>query len=398
MFARFACALAAATLPTIAFAQPITHAIWAVTPDAEWDQPARAQFTAALAKRGVDAPETVVLPSPPATPAAELLAQGLAAMGAAAFDKAAKLLGDAAAQALATGGAGLGPGQPASLFFHQAVALQLASGTTYSEPFTAITPPEAKTAYLRAAVLGGGAALDLAAAQPLVEASWRMAKALVASRPQVSLTVNAHARAKIAIDGKDGQPSPASATGLPAGEHFVLVEEPGHLPWSTTLNLTGGANSIDVPATQLRVYDAAAAAALAKAKGAAFALLGQLHLAGKIEIDLRLLDAQTGETRAASAVALSPAIDSPDLVAAVLRLDELATRDDLVRRTAGADGKPRVPLSLAPPPARTAPESAPQLTHDTQGWLRQHWPLATAVGAALGTAVALGIVVAKDGH
>jgi hypothetical protein len=396
MLGRLACFLAAATISAAAYAQPITHPIWASTPDASWDGAARAQFAVALAKRGLGAPETVALTAPPATPAADLLAQGMTALRAAAYERAAALLGDAGNQALATGGAGLAPGQAASLFFHQAVAIQVASGATYSEPFTAITPPAAKTAYLRAAGLGGGGSLDDAATQPLVEASWRLAKSLAAARPRTTLTVNAHARAKVSVDGREFQPSPASVAGLPTGEHFVLVEEPGHAPWSTTLDIGGAGNSIDVPATALLVYDAAAAISQARAKGAAFALVGQLHLAGTIEIDLRLLDARTGELRATTAVALAETPESPDLVAAVLRLDEMAAQADLARRAAGEDGKARPPLSLAPPPARATTEGGPQFGSDTSGWLHLHWPLAAAVGAAVGTALALGIVVAKD--
>jgi hypothetical protein len=395
MVGRSLILLCAVTIPAAAFAQPITHPIWASTPNAEWDAPAYAQFVAAVAERGLGAPETVTIPSPAAAPTPELLAQGLVALRAAAFEKAAKLLGDAAKSALATGGAGLGPGQAASLFFHQAVAIQLTSGTTYSEPFTAITPPEAKTAYLRAAVLGGGESLDQEAADPLVEASWRMAKTLAADRPRTSLTVNGHARAKVSVDGREPQPSPASFSSLTTGEHFVLVEEPGHLPWSTTIEIGGAQNRIDVPATPLSVYDATAAIDHARSQGASFALVGQLHLGSKIEIDLRLLDVRTGKLRGTTAVAVAASPESPDLVAAVLRLDELADQVDLARRTAGADGRPRSPLSLAPPPSR-APEGGPEFAQDTQGWLRQHWPLATAVGTAVGTALALGIVVAKD--
>ena len=396
MIGRLACFLAFTAISAAAYAQSVTHPIWASTPDAEWDGPARAQFATALAKRGLSAPEVVTMPAPPATPSVDLLAQGMTALQAAAYDKAAGLLGDAAKAALATGGAGLRPGQAASLFFHQAVAIQLASGATYSEPFTAIVPPDAKTAYLRAAVLGGDPSLDQEATQPLVDASWRMAKALAANRPRTSLTVNAHARAKVSVDGHELHASPASISGLPSGEHFILVEEPGHLPWSTTLDLGGTANSIDVPGTALLVYEAPAAATRARANGAAFALVGQLYLAGQPEIDLRLLDARTGELRGSTAVPVTDTAESPDLTSAVLRLDEMAGQADLARRTLGADGRSRSPLSLAPPPARDTPAGGPQLGDDTPGWLRQHWPLATAVGTAVGTALALGIVVAKD--
>jgi hypothetical protein len=150
-----------------------------------------------------------------------------------------------------------------------------------------------------------------------------------------------------------------------------------------------------VPATELLVLDPAAAAARARAQGAAFALVGQLHLAGQTEIDVRLIDGSTHDVRASTAVPLAEKSDSPDLVTAVLRLDELASQSDLARRTAGRDGRPRVPLSLAAPPG-PAPAGGPGLGTDAEGWLRLHWPVATAIAVAVGTSLALGILVAKD--
>ena len=396
MIGRIASLLFIVAFPAVALGQPTTHPIWATTPEASFDAQARQQFEAAIAKRGLGPLEIITMETLRPTQAADLLAPGMAAYHASAFDNAASLLGEAVTQALATGGAGLAPGQAASLFLHQAMAIQLASGATYSEPFTAITPPAAKTAYLRAAVLGGGPSLDDAASQPLTEASWRMAKGLVASRPRTTLTIKAHAAAKVSIDGREFQASPASVAGLAAGEHFVAVEEPGHAPWSTTLDIGGPAASLDVPATPLLTYNASSAASHAQAKGAAFALVGQLHLAGTAEIDLRLIDAGTGELRGSTAVALAQVPESPDMVAAVLRLDEMAGQADLSRRAAAKDGNGRV--LLATPPARAASPDSPRFSNDTPGWLRQHWPLATAVGTAVGTAFALGIVVAKDRH
>ena len=198
------------------------------------------------------------------------------------------------------------------------------------------------------------------------------------------------------MDGREFQSAPASASGLPSGEHFVVVEEPGHAPWTTTVDIGQPTNVVDVPATALLTYDGASAVRQAQAKGAAFALVGQLRLGDKIEIDLRLLDARTGEVRASTAAPLGQGVDSPDLVASVLRLDEMAGQTDLTRRSTGEDGKPLSLLPLAPPPARAGPVDGPRFSNDTQGWLRQRWPLATAVGVAVGTALALGIVVAKD--
>jgi hypothetical protein len=379
-------------------AQPITHPIWASTPDAPANDPARAQFEAATRKRGLGPLESVATPSGQATRPAEIFGEGMTALRANNVVLAAALLGQAATQALESGGAGLSPKDFASLFFHQAVAIQLASGATYSEPFTAITPPEAKIAYLRAAVLGASGTPDEAAGQPLIEASWRLALATIGQRSRGILTVRAHPRAVVSVDGGSPQPAPASTPPLPYGEHFVRVEEAGHVPWSTTVVVQQPNTLLDVPATQFLTYDAGFAAGLARARGAAFALLGQLHLGDKVEIDLRLVDARTGELRDATAVPVAPSAESPELVAAVLRLDELASRTDLTRRAESNGGQPTAPLMLATPPPRSPAESEPGSALPPGSWLQQRWPLVTAIAVAAGTAIVLGIVVAKDGH
>jgi hypothetical protein len=377
-------------------AQPITHPIWATTPDAAANDAARAQFEAAAKKRGLGPLEIVAMPVAQATQTTGLIGEGMTALRASNFVLAAALLGQAATQALDNGGAGLSPQEFASLFFHQAMAIQLASGTTYSEPFTAITPPDAKTAYLRAAVVGGGQAFEDASAQPLVEASWRLAVATLAQRPVGTLTVRAHPRALVSVDSAGAQASPATFPSLRHGEHFVRVEEVGHAPWSTTVVLQGPSLAIDVPATPFLTCDAMTAAGLAKTHGAAFALLGQLHLGDKVEIDLRLVDTRTGELRDATAVPVATNADSPELVAAVLRLDEMAVRADMTQEAEGGATQANAPLMLAAPPPRIPGEGEPGGGSQPQSWLQQRWPLVTAIAVAAGTALILGIVVAKD--
>jgi hypothetical protein len=142
--------------------------------------------------------------------------------------------------------------------------------------------------------------------------------------------------------------------------------------------------------------DAKVAAGLAIARGATFALLGQLHLGHNVEIDLRLINARTGELLDATAVPVAPSADSPELVAAVLRLDELASRTDLTRRAEGGGAPPNAPLMFALPPPRIPAHSEPGNAPQPGGWLQQRWPLVTAIAVAAGTALVLGIVVAKD--
>ena len=377
-------------------AQSITQPIWATTPDAAVNDDARAQFEAAAKRRGLGPLEIVAMPAAQPTGPGGLFGEGMTALRASNFVLAAALLGEAATQALGNGGAGLSPKEFASLFFHQAMALQLASGATYSEPFTIITPAEAKTAYLRAAILGSAQTFDDAASQPLVEASWRLAVATVAQRPTGTLIVRAQPHALVSVDGGAAQGSPATIPSLRLGEHFVRVEKAGHAPWSTTVVMQGPSLEIDVPTTQFLTCDAATAASLATARGAAFALLGQLHLGDKGEIDLRLVDARTGDVRDATAVPVATTTNSPELVAAVLRLDEMAVRADMTRRAEGGGAQANAPLMVAAPPPRIPGEGEPGSGPQPQSWLQERWPLVTAIAVAAGTALVLGIVVAKD--
>jgi len=138
------------------------------------------------------------------------------------------------------------------------------------------------------------------------------------------------------------------------------------------------------------------AALRARAKGSSFALLGRLHAADKLEIDLRLIDAETRELKDSTAVVFSTSSESPDLTAAVLRLDEIASRAALARRTQTPEGSSTTPFPVAAPPPRNLVSTGPSLSTDTRGWMRQRWSLLAAAGIALGTATILGIVVAKD--
>lgn len=158
------------------------------------------------------------------------------------------------------------------------------------------------------------------------------------------------------------------------------------------------------------------AATRARAKGAAFALLGRLHpspaQASKeptpnepFQIDLRLVDARTGVLKDSTAVVLkdsSTAVsvgaksEPSDLAAAVLRLDEVASKADLAMRANLTPGATGATFPLVPPPARSHSTDGPSFTSDRKGWLRGHWPLLTAIGTAVGTGIALGILVARD--
>jgi hypothetical protein len=373
-------------------AQPTTHPLWAATPSAPWEESARAQFEAAVRKRGLGAPEVVPLATPQPGKVVDLLEQGTAALHASNFVLASAILGEAASQATTTGGEGLTPKQLASVFFSQAVALQAASGATLTEPMTNINPDEAKAAYWRAALVDSK--LGVEDVSPLAKASWRLAVAAVGQLPKAMLTVHAHPRAMVSVDARPEQPSSATES-VPYGEHLIRVTEPGHVPWSTTVTVAQPKALLDVPATELLSYDAKAAAEAARTRGAAFALVGQLHLGDKLEIDVRLVDARTGDLLDSTAVPVAEGTESPALNASVLRLDELADRTRLRRRTEATGGTSKTPLELAAPPPRIPPPEMPNAAQP-QNWFTQRWPLFTAVAVAAGTSLVLGIVVAKD--
>jgi hypothetical protein len=142
------------------------------------------------------------------------------------------------------------------------------------------------------------------------------------------------------------------------------------------------------------------AATRARAKGATFALIGRLQSEPRsdMQIDLRLVDAQTGLLRESTAAVVPGGADTADLVAAVLRLDEIAGRSDLTRRAGLApDGTPPGTFPVVPPPARSRRDEGPSFATDTRGWLRARWPLLTALTTAVGTSIVLAILVAKDG-
>lgn len=151
---------------------------------------------------------------------------------------------------------------------------------------------------------------------------------------------------------------------------------------------------VDTPPDQ--PVDPARVASLARDKGAAFVLVGCLHAPDSNRIDLRLFDANREQLRDSTAVLLAHDTDSPDMVAAILRLDEIAGRVELVRRSEDGNDTTdsRFSLALPPPQASTTPRAT--LATDREGWFKQHWPLVTAVGVAVGTSVVLGITVARS--
>jgi hypothetical protein len=251
-------------------------------------------------------------------------------------------------------------------------------------------PEKAKEAYLRAAVLAPDRVLEGRQFPPLVMASFRKATAEVNARPRGTIAVKASGTAEITVDGGRTLLSPASVPDLPYGDHLVRVEDVGHQPWSAVVTLTQSRLDIDAPKTAPLMPDDGEAAAHARRMGAANALVAVLKNDGGWSLELHLVDATGGKVRDAVVVPLGG--EGGALDAAVMRLDEQARRRELERAGVLV---PSSELAIGTVPA-SAPPPGPRFSDDPGGWARQHWPLLTAIGAAVGTALVLSIAVASD--
>jgi hypothetical protein len=296
------------------------------------------------------------------------------------------------AEVMKSGGAGLSAASLSELFLQQAIAAQKANWLDLDGPVTELTPPKAREAYLRAAVLAPARVLERRRYPPLAIASYQLATAEVKQRPRGQLTVQARPGAAINLDAGADQPTPATARDLPYGEHFVRVEEVGHLPWGGMVTLAAPDVELAAALNAALVPSDVQAAAQARRMGAAVALLAFLKLGPRIELELHLVDATTGHLRNATVVPYG--LDTGPLEAAVMRLDEEARRTALGQQ-ADTVGIPSTDLTVGTVPDR-APPPGPPLRDDPRGWAQRHWPLLTAIGVAVGTAVVLGIAVASD--
>jgi hypothetical protein len=366
----------------------LIHPLWASTPDAPWDSEARVRFQINLRKMNLGIMETVDVARPPAPRAAALLQEGQAAVEKQQFEKAREVLDAAVAEAISTGAAGLSREQLADLFLYQGMAIQKADWKDLPAPPTEIAPPEARQAYLRAAVFAPDRVLVPRRFPPLAIASWQKAIAEVNSRPRATLIVRAPERAQIFLDGGAAQSGPASLKDVPMGEHFVRVEEVGFLPWGTLLGLTKTTLEIDRPPVAPLVFDDKEAAAHARRMNTSFALYAQLHMAAQPQVELHLVDAQTGQQRDATVLPFDSTGDHGEMLAALMKLDERARTLDLERREAA---KSVLPLTKAPPP----PSAPISLRNDPEGWFNRRWPLVAAIGVAALSCVVLGIAASR---
>jgi hypothetical protein len=380
----------------VAYAQPPTvntvHPIFAALPDLPQGDEAHRRFAAAAARHRLGPVEVMDVAGPPAARARDLLRAGRAAVEQKQFADAEKALDLAVVEVNASGAAGLTPEELVDLFIHQGMAAQRADWKDLPAPLKEITPPKAKQAYLRAAVLDRTRALLPRQFPPLAIESWRLAVAEVSARPRGSLLVRAPSSALIAVDAGPLKPGLLPAADLVYGDHWVRVEDPGRKSWAATVPLAEQSMEIEAPTTTPLSLDDAAAAAHARRQGAAYALVAEPRPGRPVTVELRLVEVDTGNRRDATTVALA---DAGALEAAVMRLDEGARRARLTDPGPREHPPALGDLRLAPVPPSPDP-TGPRFSEDPGAWARARWPLVTAVGVAVASSVLLGILAAND--
>jgi len=254
---------------------PIVHPLYVHLPDAPEEDALRRAFTAAAARYKLRPVEVVDVPAPPAPRAPDLLKSGVLNTTKIAFGEALHDLDAAAAEAAATGGAGLSTDDLSDLYLHRAIATARADWNA-----TADAPPtDARTRayadYLRAATLTPARTLNAREIPPQAVADFARAVAEVRQRPRGTLSVSGAVDAQVALDG--GAPMPVAGglvlRDLVHGEHLIRVEELGHVGWGAVIVFNQPAQDVAIPSRALLGLDGATAAAHARRMGARFALV-----------------------------------------------------------------------------------------------------------------------------
>jgi hypothetical protein len=336
------------------------------------DGPGLRGFEQAARAVGAAPVELVEIAGGPAPRAPVALEAGSRAIAELRFEEAQRALDAAAAEAVMTGGAGLTATELDDLFLLRGVSeLKLGESARV----------RAWDDFVRAALLAPERVLDAGRFSPSVLETWRRAVAEVQRRARGVLVVRAPPGARVVVDDRAAVPSPAAVPGLAYGEHYVRVEEPGRVPWSTLAVLAAPTLELDVPARAVLALDDRSAAARARRAGAAFALVATPAGA-----------AATGE---------------PLLEIALVRAADDSRRDSAIVR-AGDDGQALAHAAksmIAAETARsaaaaraTAPPLGPAPAEARPSFLARRWPLLVAAAAVVGAAVTIGIVASGSGR
>jgi hypothetical protein len=395
------CSLAIAFLPAgVAVADdvpPLVHPLYVHLPDAQESDASRRAFTAAATRIGLKPVEVVDVPAPPPPKAPDLLKIALINSQKLAFDDVRRDLDAAVAEIAATGGAGLSTDQLSDVYLHRAMAIARADWNA-----TAAAPPtEARTRayadYLRAATRTPGRTLNPRELPPQVVADFERAADEVRRRGRGTLVVKGSANAEVTLDG--GAPTPVAGgitfRDLAYGEHLIHVDEIGRAPWGATVMFDAPSLDLEIPPRAALALEDATAATHARRMGARFALVAEPKGGPGAPIALRLVD-DAGMQRDA---ALVRAGAEPGLLdAAVMRLDEQARR--IAQVPAGDAPAPPTAAApsgqLGPPVLLSEPRPKARFSDDPAAWARDHWPLLTAAGTLVLSAIILGAAVSSD--
>jgi hypothetical protein len=387
--------------PSIARAdaeRSVVHPIYAQVPDAPQNDLALKRFTTATLRLGLGPIEIVDVEGDPAPNIAPKLGGAIDLVRKLDFGAARTLLDDLAAVVAATGGGGLDAGGLSDLFLYRAWAISRADFNTEHVP-TPTARAEAYADLTRAVMLVPGRQLNLQQYPPFLLEDWTRAAAEVAAREQTTLSVRAAPEARVTCDGGAPLPGPATFVGLARGEHLIHVDEPGWAAWGATISVEGPSVDVSPPVRRALTLGDAGAAARARRMGMKFALVAEPRPGQDrgLSLNLRLVDA-AGVRRDAAIELLAG--DGGALDAAVMRLDEQARRLDRGGATpmapAVAATAPEAAMVLSPAVLVAPSPARPRLGENPGAWARDHWPLLTAVGAMVGTAVVLSIAVAGD--
>jgi len=391
--------LVAAAGPARAADPPsIVYPIYAQMPDSPQNDVALAELTRAAARYHLRGIEVIDIPTPPPAQTGVAIKAGLDLVKKLSFDDARKQLDLAAQKAAETGGAGLTTDEISDLYLGRAMAIARADWKPERSVDEA-TRVRAYEDYVRAATVTPDRVLKPHDYPPQVLEDWAKAVAEIKQRPQGTLTISGSSAALVTFDG---QPPLSARGGVtfkgPYGEHLVAVEEPGRVPWGSSVLVNAPSSNVAIPGRAALTLDDAIAASHAKRMGAKFALIGELRLGeGPAELQLRLVDI-TGIRHDATVV---PLTNEPGAVdAAAMRLDEEARRIEKLGLAPATNLEAPPPLETgAPSPVvltAVPPSAHPTLRDNPGAWAREHWPLVTAVGALVGASLILGLTVGLE--
>ena len=376
---------------------PLVHPLYVHLPDAAEDDAFRRAFTDAAERYKLRPVEVVDVPSLPPPRAPDLLKIAAINVQKLAFADALRDLDAAVTEVAATGGAGLSTDQLFDLYLYRAMATARADWNATADAPATEARARAYADYLRAATVAPARTVNPKELPPQVIADFARAAEEVRQRPRGTLAVRGSADAQVALDGGPLLPVAGGVTfrDLAYGEHLLYVEEIGFQPWGTAVTFNTPSLDLDIPPRTPLGLDDAVAAAHARRMGARFALVAEPKGGPGSGALLRLVDA-SGTTR--DSATLSSHREAGLIDAAVMRLDEQARRLAQVPESdKAAPPTPALTASeLSPAILLTPPATKTRFQDDPIAWARDHWPLLTAAGTLVLSAVVLGVAVASD--